>query len=76
MYFNVTINILAHCGSEYIFAEIWDQLHMQIHVSQYFYDQYCGIEEIIRCLTTDGSSTNIHACKRYVSDTGYMWNVF
>ncbi|XP_022101098.1 protein artemis-like isoform X2 [Acanthaster planci] len=55
----------AKYGYEYLFVEISKEFNLKVHVSAVVMAQYKRVPELAKHLTTDGKSTQVHAC-RYV----------
>ncbi|XP_072181650.1 protein artemis-like [Diadema setosum] len=53
----------AKYGYEFLFVEMSKTFHQKVHVSEGVMKQYERVPELARHLTTDGSSTQIHACR-------------
>ncbi|CAF5095681.1 unnamed protein product [Rotaria magnacalcarata] len=58
----------ARVGYEQIYRALYDGLGMRIHVEQGQYDFYSCIPLIQECLTTDPSTTRLHACRTSASN--------
>jgi len=58
----------ARVGYEQIYRALYDSLGMRIHVEQGQYDFYSCIPIIQECLTTDSSTTRLHACRTSASN--------
>ena len=58
----------ARVGYEQIYRALYDGLGMRIHVEQGQYDFYACIPAIQECLTTDPSTTRLHACRTSASN--------
>ncbi|CAF4598084.1 unnamed protein product [Rotaria sp. Silwood1] len=53
----------ARVGYEQIFRALYDSLGMRVHVEQSQYDFFACLPIIQECLTTDSTTTRLHACR-------------
>ncbi|CAM4779382.1 unnamed protein product [Rotaria magnacalcarata] len=65
---NIYFKTSARVGYEQIYRALYDGLGMRIHVEQGQYDFYSCIPLIQECLTTDPSTTRLHACRTSASN--------
>ncbi len=67
-FYLLTLFFSARVGYEQIYRALYDGLGMRIHVEQGQYDFYSCIPLIQECLTTDPSTTRLHACRTSASN--------
>ncbi|XP_071961145.1 protein artemis-like [Antedon mediterranea] len=63
----------AKYGYEYLFVELSKAFNMKVHVSSYMMMHYQTVSELASHMTSDGTSTQLHACGYTtcnVADTG------
>jgi hypothetical protein len=53
----------ARVGYEQIYRALYNEFHMRIHVEQSQYDFFACLPMVQDCLTTDPTSTRLHACR-------------
>ncbi|XP_066146139.1 protein artemis [Euwallacea fornicatus] len=69
---SIKLNFCGRYGYEYVFTEIYKVCKMQVHVNKEKF-QFCSvIPEMDRCVTTNGSSTQIHSC--YCPSNDILYN--
>nr|XP_006816383.1 PREDICTED: protein artemis-like [Saccoglossus kowalevskii] len=59
----VRLTCKAKYGYEYLFVELSKHFNMQIHVSVNHFSYYNKVPDVSQYLTTEGKTTQIHACK-------------
>ncbi|XP_071817257.1 uncharacterized protein [Apostichopus japonicus] len=61
----VHIKCRAKYGYEYLFIEISRAFGMKVHVSGEIMKQYERVSSLAEHMTTEGSATRVHACRKY-----------
>ena len=56
----------ARVGYEQIYRALYDSLGMRVHVEQNQYEFFSCLPIIQECLTTDPTTTRLHACRSFV----------
>jgi hypothetical protein len=66
----------ARVGYEQIFRALYEDLGMRIHVEQGQYEFFACLPIIQECLTTDPTSTRLHACRTASSNYSQPCSLF
>ncbi|KAJ8047553.1 Protein artemis [Holothuria leucospilota] len=71
----VHIKCRAKYGYEYLFVEISKAFNMKVHVSEEIMQQYERVPDLAMHMTIEGSTTQVHACRKYSCTVGEADNV-
>ena len=59
----LTLTFSARVGYEQIYRALFDSLGMRVHVEPAEYEFFSCLPSVQECLTTDSTSTCLHACR-------------